>query len=386
MNQFEVAKLAKVSTATVSRTINGVATVDPVLARRVWRAIEQVGYYPNSQARALVSGRSRIFGLLVSEISNPFFPEIVHTFTQLGARYDYEILLTSVRRDSNDLEAVVRRMMERRVDGVAILTFGPDDSLIEIFKSRKVPVFSVGIESPERLCRTVHVDYQHGIRQAVQHLAALGHKRIAFVSGPPDLKSASTRKTAFEGCMVEIGLKTFPEISLQGDHTMEGGMKAMRQLADLRTPPSAVVCSNDLTAIGVIRQAFELSVEVPRDLSVVGFDDIHLAQFMIPPLTTVQMSPAEIAASAFSALLECVNCEDPQIVRNVDVIKTQLVLRRSTTLAPRRRMKIGVRAIPPPAVERALERSLPDVGNLVQTSDSARTNVLSITSNARPLS
>lgn len=347
MNQFEVAKLAKVSTATVSRTINGVATVDPVLARRVRRAIEQVGYYPNSQARALVSGRSRIFALVVSEISNPFFPEIVHTFTQLGARYDYEILLTSVRRDSNDLEAVARRMMERRVDGVAILTFGPDDSLIEIFKSRKVPVFSVGIESPERLCRTVRVDYQHGIRQAVQHLAALGHKRIAFVSGPPHLKSASTRKTAFEDCMIEIGLKTFPEISVQGDHTMEGGMKAMRQLADLRTPPSAVVCSNDLTAIGVIRQAFELSLEVPRDLSVVGFDDIHLAQFMIPPLTTVQMSPAEIAASAFRALLECVNCGDPQISRHVDLIKTQLVLRRSTTLAPRR-MKTGVRAIPPP--------------------------------------
>jgi DNA-binding LacI/PurR family transcriptional regulator len=348
MNQFEVAKLAKVSTATVSRTINGVATVDPVLARRVWRTIEQVGYYPNSQARALVSGRSRIFGLLVSEISNPFFPEIVHTFTQLGARYDYEILLTSVRRDPNDLEAVVRRTMERRVDGVAILTFGPDDSLVEMFKSRKVPVFSVGIEWPERLCRTVHVDYQHGIRQAVQHLAALGHKRIAFVCGPPHLKSASIRKTAFEGCMVEIGLKPFPEIPVQGDHTMEGGMKAMRQLADLRNPPSAVVCSNDLTAIGAIRQAFELSLEVPRDLSVVGFDDIHLAQFMIPPLTTVQMSPAEIAASAFRALLECVNCEDPQISRTVDVIKTQLVLRRSTTLAERRRMKIGVRAIPPP--------------------------------------
>lgn len=347
MNQLAVAKLAKVSTATVSRTINGVPTVDPVRARRVWRAIEQLGYYPNSQARALVSGRSRIFGLLVSEISNPFFPEIVHTFTQLGARYDYEVLLTSVKRDSNDLEAVARRMLERRVDGVAILTFGPDDSLIEIFKNRRVPVFSVGIESPEELCRTVHVDYQHGIRQAVQHLAALGHKRIGFVSGPPHLKSASTRKTAFDDCMIEIGLKTFPEISIQGDHTMEGGMKAMRQLAGLQNPPSAVVCSNDLTAIGVIRQAFEQSLDVPRDLSVVGFDDIHLAQFMIPPLTTVQMSPAEIAGSAFHALLECVKCEDLQISRDVDVIKTQLVLRRSTTLAPKRRVKTGLRAIPP---------------------------------------
>ena len=104
MNLSEIAKVAKVSAATVSRTINRVATVDPVLARRVWRVIEQVGYYPNIQARALASGRSRIFGLMVSEISNPFFPEIVQAFTQLGIKHNYEILLTSIGEDANQLE------------------------------------------------------------------------------------------------------------------------------------------------------------------------------------------------------------------------------------------------------------------------------------------
>ncbi|HTM38224.1 MAG TPA: LacI family DNA-binding transcriptional regulator [Terriglobales bacterium] len=341
LNQLDVARLARVSTATVSRTINNVPTVNPVLARRVLRVIEQVGYYPNTQARALVSGRSRIFGLLVSEISNPFFPEIVQTFTQLGVKHNYEILLTSVERDANGLEIAARRMIERRVDGVAILTFGPDDSLIEILKNGYVPVFSVDIDSPEQLLKTVHVDYQHGIRQAVQHLAAFGHVRIAFVSGPPLLRSAATRKTAFQDCMTEIGLKTSRETFVQGDHTLEGGMKAMRELAAIRNPPSAVVCSNDLTAIGVMRQAFELSLEVPRDLSVVGFDDIHLAQFMVPPLTTVQMSPTEIADTAFRALLECMECEPHRFSRNVKVIKTNLVLRHSTALLSKRRMKNG---------------------------------------------
>jgi LacI family transcriptional regulator len=341
LNQVDVARLAKVSTATVSRTINRVPTVSPVLARRVLRLIEQVGYYPNSHARALVCGRSRIFGLLVSEISNPFFSEIVQTFSQLGVKHDYEILLTSVDQDSKDLEIAARRMIERQVDGVAILTFGPDDSLIEIFKGRNVPVFSVGRDSPERLLKTVRVDYQHGIRQAVQHLAALGHGRIAFVSGPPHLKSAAIRKGAFQDCMSEIGLKTYREFLVQGDHTMEGGMKAVRDLAALQNPPSAVVCSNDLTAIGVMRQAFELSLEVPRDLSVVGFDDIHLAQFMVPPLTTVQMSPREIADTAFKALLECVDRESPQFSRKVDVIKTNLVLRHSTALVSKRRNGAG---------------------------------------------
>ena len=347
MNQLHIAKLARVSTATVSRTINGVPTVDPVLARRVKRVIKRVGYYPNIQARALVSGRSRIFGLLVSEIGNPFFPEMVQTFTELGAEYDYEILLTSVKAESDDLETAARRMIERRVDGVAILTFGPDESLIQFFKNRNVPLFSVGIDAPQGLVKTIRVDYQHGIRQAVQHLAALGHLRIGFVSGPPHLKAAALRKTAFEECMFEIGLKRAPEISVPGDHTMEGGMEAMRALAVLRNPPSAVVCSNDLTAIGIIRQAFELSIEVPRDLSVIGFDDIHLAQFMIPPLTTVQMSPSEIADTAFHALLECVDQKLPHSSSNVNVIKTNLVLRRSTALAPKRRVKVGSGLTPP---------------------------------------
>jgi LacI family transcriptional regulator len=169
----------------------------------------------------------------------------------------------------------------------------------------------------------------------------LGHIRIAFISGPPLLKSAAIRKKAFQDCMNEIGLQTSRETSVQGDHTLEGGMKAMTELAALRNPPSAVVCSNDLTAIGVMRQAFELSLEVPRDLSVVGFDDIHLAQFMVPPLTTVQMSPTEIADTAFRALLECVDPEPRRFARNGNVINTNLVLRRSTSLFSKGRVKKG---------------------------------------------
>ena len=337
MKLSDIAKLAKVSIATVSRTINRVPTVDPVLARRVWRVIDQVGYYPNTQARALVSGRSRIFGLLVSEISNPFFPEIVQTFSQLGIKHKYEILLAAVDQDPNHLEAAARRMIERRVDGVAILTFGPDDSLLEIFKNRNVPVFSIGKDSPGELLKTVRIDYEHGFRLAVQHLAALGHQHIAFAGGPSHLKTAAMRKLAFQDCMNEIGLETPQEMLVHGDHTMEAGMKAMSALAALASPPSAVICSNDLTAIGVIRQAFENSFNVPRDLSVVGFDDIRLAQFINPPLTTIHMSQAEIAETAFTALLDFVEYGSTGTSNEVRIIKTDLVLRHSTALAPHRR-------------------------------------------------
>jgi len=334
MTIHEIAKEAKVSIATVSRAINRVRSVDPVLARRVWKVVEKVGYYPNTHARALVSGRSRIFALIVSEITNPFFPEIVQRMMELGLEHNYEILLNACGQDPHLLETAARQIIQRRVDGVAILTLGTEDTLVKIFTRQQVPVFVVDMASSEPLVKSVHIDYEHGIRQAVQHLAALGHVSIAFISGPTHLKSAAIQKAAFARCMSEIGLEVPAERLVDGDHTMTCGMKALAFWVALPARPSAVLCSSDMSAIGVMRQAFELGLNVPADLSVVGFDDIRLAQFMIPPLTTVQMSQTEIADTAFSALLDSAEpWRNPQRRRKYG-IKTNLVLRRSTALAP----------------------------------------------------
>ena len=336
MDIREIARRAKVSTATVSRTINRVPTVDPQLARRVWKIVDELGYYPNTQARALVSGRSRILGLIVSEITNPFFPEIVQSFEDISVQHNYEILLTSTVHDPKRMELAVRRMIERRVDGVAILTFGMEDSLIADLRFRKVPLVFVDVGPPLPGVGNIRVHYQHGIRQAVQHLAALRHVRIAFVSGPSHLRSALARKAAFEESMQEIGLDVAPELMVVGDHTMEGGMQALVELARLRNRPTAIVCSNDMSAIGVMRQAYDYGITVPQDLSVVGFDDIRLAQFMSPPLTTVQMSQTELAKLAFRALMNEVGREFPAPKGSEYVLTTSLILRKSTALAPSR--------------------------------------------------
>jgi LacI family transcriptional regulator len=335
MDIREVAKRAKVSIATVSRAINRVPTVDPQLARRVWKVADQLGYYPNTQARALVSGKSRIFGLVVSEITNPFFPEIVQTFEELAVQNDYEILVTSTIHDTKRMKSSVRRMIERRVDGVAILTFGMEEPLLYDLRLRKVPLVFVDVGPEAPRVSNIRIDYQNGIRQAVQHLAALRHTAIAFVSGPLQLKSALARKDAFERAMNEIGLKIVPELIVVGDHTMEGGMRALGRLMDLRQRPTAVLCSNDMTAIGVMRQAYELGINVPRDLSVVGFDNIRLSEFMIPPLSTVQMSQAELARIAFKALMDDVTQPRSAEGRRKEYrLNTSLILRRSTALAP----------------------------------------------------
>jgi LacI family transcriptional regulator len=331
MDIREIARRARVSTATVSRAINRVPTVDPQLAKRVWRVVDELGYYPNTQARALVLGRSRIFGLIVSEITNPFFPEVVQTFENLAVENNYEILVTSTVHDPKRMESSVRRMIERRVDGVAILTFGMEESLIEHLRDRKVPLVFVDVGPDVPGVANIRINYLNGIRQAVQHLAAMRHTRIAFIAGPEHLKSAGARKDAFQSSMTEIGLR--PDLIAIGNHQLEGGMKAFSELHRLKDGPTAVLCSNDMTAIGVMRQAYEQKIRVPEDLSVVGFDDIHLTEFTTPPLTTVRMSQQELARIAFQALLAEVDEPKSSDPRQYELV-TSLVLRRSTALAP----------------------------------------------------
>jgi LacI family transcriptional regulator len=335
MDIREIAKRAKVSTATVSRTINRIPTVNPSLAKRVWKVVDELGYYPNTQARALVSGRSRIFGLIVSDITNPFFPEIVQVFETIAVEHHYEILLTSTVHDPGRMETSVRRMIERRVDGVAVMTFGMEDLLLKDLKDRNVPLVFVDVGPARPRVSNIRIDYLNGIRQGVQHLAALRHERIAFITGPLILKSAVARKDAFVQSMAEIGLAVQPDLVIEGDHTLEGGMTALAKVLRGRTRPTAVVCSNDMTAIGVMRQSYEEKISIPHDLSVVGFDDIRLAQFVLPPLTTVQMSQAELARLAFHALLSEVQRDIPAPEGTEYVLKTSLVLRESTALAPR---------------------------------------------------
>jgi LacI family transcriptional regulator len=330
----DVARRAKVSTATVSRTVNQVATVDAQLAKRVWKAIAELGYYPNRQARALVSGRSHTFGLIVSEITNPFFPEIVQTFENLAVEKNYEILLTSTIHDPKRMELAVRRMIEQRVDGVAVVTFGMEDALLEHLRFRNLPLVFIDVGPKAPRVSNIRVDYMDGIRQAVQHLAALRHERIGFVAGPLKLRSAIARKRAFEESMREIGLKVEPEFIVEGDHRLEGGRRALQELSRLQERPTGLICSNDMTAIGVMREAYELGIAVPQDLSVVGFDDIRMAEFMIPPLTTVQMSQKDLAKLAFDALLNEVQRETPAPDGTEYVLKTQLVLRSSTAFPP----------------------------------------------------
>jgi DNA-binding LacI/PurR family transcriptional regulator len=328
----DVARHARVSIATVSRTINRVPTVDQHLARRVWKAIEELNYFPNTQARALVSGRTRLLGLLISEITNPFFPELIEGFEEIAVAHGYEILIGSTSYDLARMATCIRRMLERQVEGVAIMTFGIEQPLLDELSSRDIPMVFIDAGPPRPFVRALTVDYQKGISEGVKHLAGLGHHSIAFISGPLRQGSAQARKTAFIESLQEIGRTLHPEWLIESDHTLEGGMRATEHLLSLSEQPTAVMCSNDMTAIGALRVLARAGVNVPREMSIIGFDDIHLAEFVYPPLTTVRMSRKDLARGAFEALRSVAEKLDTSQQRSW-TIPTQLIVRESTARA-----------------------------------------------------
>ena len=325
-----IAKAAKVSTATVSRTMNGFTTVNPKMAKRVWEAIDALDYFPNTNARALVSGRSRLFGLIVSEITNPFFPELIQGFEDIAVENGYEILIGSTNYDPKRMSHCIRRMIERKVDGVAVMTFGIEEPLLDQLASREVPLVFIDIGPKQPGISVLKIDYHRGIRQGVQHLAALGHRNIAFVSGPERLHSAQSRVAAFSKALQECGIAADPLRIVRGDHTMEGGIAAMESILAAKVRPTAVMCSNDMTAIGVLHKLYRAGLRVPDDLSVIGFDDIHIAEVTTPPLTTIQMSRFELARAAVTALRSQIEGDSGFTEMREFNIETNLIVREST--------------------------------------------------------
>jgi DNA-binding LacI/PurR family transcriptional regulator len=332
MNIREVARLAKVSTATVSRTINGSNKVTPETKERVQRAIEQLKFYPNTWARALGSGRSSLYGLIISDITNPFFPELVKSFEDIAVQHGQEVLIANTNYDPARMELCVSRMLQRKVDGVAIMTSEVDEHLITEFQNRDIPLVFLDTGTPQKLASNIVIDYAGGLNAAVDYVANLGHRAIAFIAGPMNLPSARIRREAFVACLERKGIDA--GLVEEGNHRVDGGHEAMARLLSAKHRPTAVLASNDMSAIGALGAIHERGLRVPEDISIVGFDDIQISSFTQPALTTVRLPRDEIAQVAFRSLYS-IRQDGGQGAEYA--IKPALVVRRSTGPAPRQR-------------------------------------------------
>jgi LacI family transcriptional regulator len=322
----DVAKRAGVGIATVSRALHGSPQVSPETAARVRSVIEELGYRPNTNAQSLASGRSHMLGLVVSDITNPFFPELIKGFEGVAVDQGYDVFVASTNYDPARTALCVKRMIERKIDGVAIMTSEVDPSLRDSFARRKVPLVFLDVGQVASGVSNVKVDYANGIAQAVDHLRALGHSRIAFIAGPLRLESVRERRDAFLSRL--CGPAGGPEpLVEEGNHRADGGFQAMERVLERAPSTTAVIASNDLTAIGALRAIRQRGLRVPEDISVVGFDDIQMAQFTEPPLTTVKLIRTELARLACEALLHSIKSRGAGVEFRMS---TSLVVRAST--------------------------------------------------------
>jgi LacI family transcriptional regulator len=328
----DVAALAGVSTATVSRVINGTGSVSEPIRRRVMRAVQQLNYYPNAYARALASGRSHQIGLLISDISNPFFPELTRSIERAAFQHGFEVVLSETDYDSERLARSVRRFLERDVAGVIIMASEVDPHLMDGLARRRVPLVFLDLKATAERTSTISVDYARGIEEAVSHLAGLGHRRLGYISGPSRFPSAAKRLHAFRAAVERhVGSAPAPLV-YEGDFRLESGLRAATEILETRLRPTAVLAANDLTALGLMKGCRAGRLLVPRDISIVGFDDIDFASLSDPPLSTVCLPRDELGRRAVETLLQSVSDTPPPPVEIQ--VPTYFIARGSTGPVP----------------------------------------------------
>jgi DNA-binding LacI/PurR family transcriptional regulator len=330
----DVAQHAGVSLSTVSFVLNKKRSksISPETTKRVWASAQKLNYHVNVHARRLARGKSNYVGLIISEIANPFFPDVLKSFEKAAAERGLEPLLCNTEYQPERMTAAVDRMLGEGVRGVAIMTSTFGEEELKPLASRRIPVvlLSVGPNSPKT--QKIEINFSIGMLQAVDHLIALGHKKFGVISGPINVGSAATTRDAFLAALAKRHLR--PAHVIECEYRVDGGMTAVRSLLSQGSLPTALLCGNDLIALGAISALQEANLRVPEDISVVGVDDIVFARLSSPPLTTIHVPGDELGKMGFEALERMRRSSQANSAKQQ--VKTHLVIRKSTG-APRKR-------------------------------------------------
>jgi len=326
----DVAREAKVSTATVSHVLNNTGQPSQKTRQHVLAVVRRLGYIPNAHARSLASRQSRTLGIIVSDIENPFFPEVIRSFETRARQLGYEVILGDTNYDPGLMRRATERMLEQHVRGVAVMTSEANLQLIHEIARRRIAVTFLDLGPVQKYVSNLRIDYFSGIEQVVEHLYHLGHRRIIFAGERPGLGSNIARREAFVACMKSRHLDPGP--NLEGDLRFEGGVAAGLRALKLKPRPTAVVAVNDLTAVGLIKAFTQAGLRVPEDISVTGFDKIQLAEYVTPSITTIDIHRDWLGRTAADALHELSSTDDPQ--GREYSIAAELIVRGSTAPAP----------------------------------------------------
>ncbi|MQA84493.1 MAG: substrate-binding domain-containing protein [Streptosporangiales bacterium] len=337
MNIRDVAAAAGVSVATVSRVLN--PTSDPVrpeTRQRVIEAIERLGYRPNDLARALLQRRTNVVGLVVPDISNPYYPAVVRGVEDAASAAGYRVVLCNTDRDVEKMDAYLDTLVKSRADGIVVagggMGGGPEGQggrkgaagtlspqLFEPYGTKIVLVGRHDLPYP-----SVQIDNVGAAREATRHLTSLGHRRIAFIAGPLVSHTVQDRLAGYRAALAEDGVPAEEGLVREGDFQEPSGYAATRALIEDGQGPTGIVAANDRMAFGAMAALADLGLRVPEDVSLVGFDDVSIASYLRPALTTVAVPSYRIGHTAMTMLLEDA---DPSAAERPHVLPTELVIR-----------------------------------------------------------
>jgi DNA-binding LacI/PurR family transcriptional regulator len=329
----EVAKRAGVSPATVSRVLNGTQYIAPDTKRRVLEVVRQLNYYKNVHARRLSTGKSDLFGLVISVIANPYFPELIRGFQAQAWEAGYDVLLCNTEYDPVRTRSVIRKLIESDVRGAAIMTSSLEKSLTSELTAAGVGLVFCNLGPAETLISNISIDYERGVSQAIEHVVELGHHRAAVIAGPEDNRTAIAIKRALVGELKKRKLNPFPVID--SNYRVDAGASAVRSILSQSEIPTVIFCGSDLIALGAMSALEEAGVKIPDDVSVIGIDDISFASLARPPLTSIRVPRERLGVVAFQALERMLRLKRQ---KGADYyLETELVIRKSTAM-PRVRL------------------------------------------------
>jgi DNA-binding LacI/PurR family transcriptional regulator len=323
----DIARLARVSHSTVSRALRDSPQVSPKTAARIRKIAEQAGYRASAAARSLVMGRSNTIGVVVTTIADPFVAGVMNGIEDTAEKHGYSVFLANSNAEPEREVRVVRSFEERRVDGIIVTSSRVGALYVPLMERMHVPVVLLNNQHPSEFAHSVLINNVEASLDVTRHLIRLGHQRIAYLGDQFGHQSDTERFAGYRRALEEAGIEFLPELVSHGDGKPGGGQQAMVRLLSLTRRPTAVFCYNDMSALGAMWQIRACGLRIPDDLSVAGFDDLFISQFLNPPLTTVRQPMQQMGRMAMETLLHIF--EGAGHTHNLRV-EGQLIVRGST--------------------------------------------------------
>lgn len=327
----DIAKKAGVSVATVSKVMNGYDDIGEVTKAKVLKIIKDNNYRPNANAQSLRTNKSFLVGLFFKDhqdsgVKHPFFRGIISGLEEKLLENNYDMILFSANWE--DQFSYLDKCQFRNVDGAILMGMPKDDPKLPELLNAKIPSVFIDLDISDQAASYIISDNDEGARQAVRHLAELGHKKIAIIEGEQITIPTQKRLTGYKEEMKAQNLEIKEEWIIQGHFSVQGGYDAMEELLELKDRPTAVFCQGDEIAIGAMKAIEERGLKVPDDFSIVGFDDIEISQYLNPALTTIRQKKEEMGLEAGDMVLEMIN--NPGERAEPEIIETELIIRETT--------------------------------------------------------